>query len=210
MDVIERLHHDIKNRNSSTEEFAKVFYEIAKILMNEYILEIEDMKIEFTEIEFYYFDEKRHTDPYVHKHPLQKNINTLYVHPKWGNYGGIDLTFGDDNCYGGILIRGIKLNNKYICGPAKVRDEINKKFNAKTYFALQKNLDNEVALVQISKKDETILRSTRIGLSGKNEDFYYALYRFVREDYFEAKNKKEIFKGNLKEITNLIEYTKNY
>jgi hypothetical protein len=212
MAIIETLQDEIKNSNSSIEELQKIFHNTAETIMNEYILNIKDMEIELTEIEFYYFDCKKHSDTYVHLNKLQKNSNSLYVHQKWGNYGGIDLTFGDDNSYGGILIRGIKQNDKFICGPAKVRVKINEQFNEEDYTQLQKKLDDNINLVKESNNDETILRSTRIGLSDKDEDFKFALYRFVREDYFEARNDKNNikFEGNLKETTKLKCLTNDY
>ena len=116
------------------------FNKIAKVLFTNYELVINQNNYNLTEIEFYYFNTKIHKDVYTHLHCMQLEFNKFYVHEKSANRGGIDLTFGDGNNFGGILIRGIQRqsDNTIISGPAKVRGEI-----TKTLFELNELKDDE-------------------------------------------------------------------
>jgi hypothetical protein len=46
----------------------------------------------------------QHPDEYAHQHAEQAKSNTWYFHGS-----GLDITFGDKEIYGGILIRSIGL-----------------------------------------------------------------------------------------------------
>ena len=192
MEILEELKSELAENKRDTQV---VFYEITQKLMNNYVLKIGEIEIELCEIEFYYFDCKNHSDPYVHIDDLQKNtFNKLYIHKQAWNRGGIDITFGDGSYYGGILIRGIKYNNEYIAGSATVKDYIASLIcsnQPKEHKNLQTQCDNLNA--HLSKKENNlnylIYLSTRIGLKeDKNKEFAKSLYRFVREDYLYAKN----------------------
>ena len=89
------------------------FKRIANDLLNNWVLKVEDALYRITEIEFYYKG-KQHNDSYIHGHELQKQKGKWYFHGS-----GIDLTFGNSEAYGGILIRAIyRINdNKYCYGP---------------------------------------------------------------------------------------------
>jgi len=202
---IEKLQKLINSSDNSIQSLQSIFYDMAKELMNNYEFSIKNIFFELTEIEFYYFNESKHCDVFTHIHHLQKETNgILYVHESWGNYGGIDITFGNGDFYGGILIRGIKINSNFIAGPSKVRTELinTLKENINTYHELQ-NFFNEYPL-QILKKEPieyNIYHSTRYNLGKKQDDkFRYALYRFVREDYlYEPKGNTFISRNNVKE-----------
>lgn len=74
------------------------------------------------EIEFYYYNQQ-HPDPFTHKDPLQLTCGRWYFHRQGnkyrsGSFKGIDLTFGDGETFGGILIRSIAApDNTIIDGP---------------------------------------------------------------------------------------------
>jgi len=119
------LQEEIEKSNGDIKKLQCLFYKISKDIMKNYVLQIDDLKIELKELEFYLFDCEKHPDIYVHQNDIQKNTsNFLYVHDSWGNRGGLDLTFGNGKYYGGILIRGIKIDGKYISGPVKLRNYI--------------------------------------------------------------------------------------
>jgi len=190
--ILEELKKKLSDNNQDTQV---VFYEVSKKIMNNYTLKISDKEIELCEIEFYYFDCKNHSDPYVHIDDLQKNtFNKLYIHKQPWNRGGIDITFGNNEYYGGILIRGIKYNNEYISGSATVKDYIANLISnnhSKKYKDLQNECDNLNAHLfkQNKELNNIVYLSTRIGLNNnKNENFAKFLYRFVREDYLYADN----------------------
>ncbi len=83
--------------------YEDIFHSIAKKFMNEFQLQINGKLFDFTEIEFYYFHKKHHPDCNVHQHKYQKEFS-IYFHDKHGR-GGVDIGFGDTECYGGILMR---------------------------------------------------------------------------------------------------------
>lgn len=93
------------------------FDELANYLINECILAVNENEYRIAEIEFYYFDKDNHPDVFTHRNECQKKSNLFYFHT-----AGVDITFGNVNYYGGILIRSIiNLQTKeYIIGPNKV------------------------------------------------------------------------------------------
>ena len=92
------------------------FKRIANDLLNKWVLKVEDALYRITELEFYYRNGEFHNDTYVHGHDLQKQKGKWYFHGS-----GLDLTFGEGETHGGILIRAIyKINvgeEKYCYGP---------------------------------------------------------------------------------------------
>jgi hypothetical protein len=206
INIIDKLQLSIQNTNNSIQNLQKIFYEISQELMNNYEYKINNIKFELTEIEFYYFNEFKHCDIFTHTHILQKDTkNILYVHESWGNYGGIDITFGNGEYYGGILIRGIKINDIFIAGPSKVRTELIQqlKINCNSYKELQIFFNQyPLEIMQKESLNHKTYHSSRINLGKKDNDNYrYALYRFVREDYLNEPKNDIIFKSrdNLKE-----------
>jgi hypothetical protein len=102
---------EIKNKENPFNDFKR----IALHLMNNNVLIVGHGRYRFTELEFYYFNENgKHADVYSHRHRYQKTNGQWYFHGS-----GLDITFGSENVYGGILIRGIKnlQDNKFINGP---------------------------------------------------------------------------------------------
>jgi len=202
---IVKLQEELKISNCSTEALQCIFYQTSKSIMNHYCLRINDLQIELKELEFYFFDCTKHADTYVHCNEIQKNTSGfLYVHDSWGkgNRGGLDLTFGNKKYFGGILIRGIRIDNKYISGPAKSRNYIISKLELAnkidSYKSLQKYFydnGNKISLVKKENmiEDAKILHSTRIGLSDKSDKYKQVLYRFVDIKYLDALPK--LFEG---------------
>lgn len=196
METLLNLASNLKKCNDlkSTEKY---FLNFSKDFLNTYTLKIGNNYYELVEIEFYYFECNKHEDIYTHLNELQKENGKLYVHTRWGTRGGIDLTFGDGSFYGGILIRGIKYKDEYIPGPARSRDFIVDKLNEEKKLTinsskeLQKifNKKNSFKLVQNVSQTNSIIHSTRVGLSDKSSDFKNALYRFIREDYLNEPKK---------------------
>ncbi len=208
-EVIGKLQENIEKSNGSVEEMQCIFYETAKELMNECMLKIEDkennkvLEIELKEIEFYFFDCK-HPDIYTHLDRLQKKCCKLYVHKKIDGRGGIDITFGNDEYYGGILIRGIEIKEEYISGPANVRKFIIDYFNKYDYRELSEFFsDNNKCEIKLLRKDKKnlLLHSRRVGLNFELEPTYAnALYRIIDLDYLKD-TKRHKNKKNVPEIT---------
>lgn len=206
MEEINWFKKDLLNAKNIT-EIEKLFLKFSNILMNNYQIKINDKLFELTEIEFYYLNLNNHHDTYTHSNEKQKKELELYVHKQPWMRGGIDLTFGNEDFYGGILIRGIKHNENYYSGPAKSKQAIvtNSYIKADSnYKLLQKYLDKKTNWSIIDKEQtfSSIFHSTRVGLGKGNLDFKNALYRFIRGDYLEnAIRLKE--KTKAKAISNL-------
>jgi len=180
-------------------EIERHFLAFSKQLMNEYVLVIDDIHYELTEIEYYY-QSHEHYDTYLHGKEQQKKFRTLYVHTK--GRGGFDLTFGNGDFYGGILIRGIKSKELFITGQIRLKKHILKNIGdtlLSKYDSFQEYFDkNKFPIVPKEKEDistHKVFHSTRIGLTNKDKDekkekFQDAFYRFIREDYLNGKCEK--------------------
>ncbi|MDY0117239.1 MAG: hypothetical protein RBR59_06670 [Sulfurimonadaceae bacterium] len=206
-----KLHDMIDKSDKSIPTMEEIFYNAAKSIFNEKILKIRNIKIELTEIEFYFFDSKTHNDPFVHQDNLLKDTyNFIYVHKKAWQRGGAGITFGNGSYKGSILMRGIKHNGSYIAGSANVKkylaslisNDIKEHKQLQEYFY---TYQKEISLVVSHDKNFTIYRSSRIGLNkDKSQNYADAKYRFVREDYLLApKDKNFLSYSNLKERTKL-------
>jgi len=149
------------------------FDRIASELMNEYVLKVEDSDYRITEIEFYYKD-GNHNDNYIHGHPLQTTKRKWYFHGS-----GIDLTFGSEGVYGGILLRAIYnlKTSEYIYGPIKIITEIFS--NVQSVFETNISFGLIRAENKFSELEKPI-KAPRVGLNEKtNPNMYNELYRYL-------------------------------
>ena len=168
-------------------EYQDVFSKYANKLMNEYCLKVDDKKYNLIEIEFYFYDKENHPDPYIYCNEKQKECGEFYFHGS-----GMDITFGNGICYGGILIRSImNEEGQYINGSLKLLEEL--------FCDEIDKLKIELIEKDIGKKN--IFCSTRVGLQAHPLDYellikyennfipyIFRLYRFI-VDYSCSKNK---------------------
>lgn len=211
-DILIKLQNNIEKSNVN--ELQNIFYENAKKLMNEYVLVIEDKEFELTELEYYFYDENKHPDCYVHLNEMQKKTcGKLYVHNKGNWIGGIDITFGNGKYYGGILIRGIKYKNEFISGPAKTRQFFIKTFklNEKINYKLLQKFFNDKKILLREKKEPKNNFDCYVDIRFNNgvihyEQFQKLLYRFIRIDYFSNPTvyRKIQYKEQIRAISYLI------
>ena len=176
-------------------EYQDVFSKYANKLMNEYCLKVDDKKYNLIEIEFYFYDKENHPDPYIYCNEKQKECGEFYFHGS-----GMDITFGNGICYGGILIRSImNEEGEYINGSLIL---LKKLFGDKIDNSFPKIELIKIELIKkedIEKKD--IFCSTRVGLQAHPLDYelltkyktnfipyIFRLYRFI-VDYSCSKNK---------------------
>jgi len=163
------------NLNIDFNNIEESFKRIANELMNDWILKIEKSSYRIAEIEFYLKNEDKHNDPYVHGHKLQKEKGRWYIHAS-----GMDLTFGDKDSFGGILIRAIyniENEKEYYYGPINCFTEIFKSLNSiyqKSYsFGLIKD-ENKII------KYEEPIAARRVNLNKSiNIDWHNKLYRYL-------------------------------
>jgi hypothetical protein len=108
------------NLEIDNENIEKSFNRIATDIMNNWILKAGDKSYRICELEFYY-KSVSHQDPYIHGHELQKQMGKWYFHGS-----GLDLTFGNVEDPGSILIRSIYNidNQRYIYGPLNTASEL--------------------------------------------------------------------------------------
>ena len=168
-------------------EYQDVFSKYANKLMNEYCLKVYDKKYNLIEIEFYFYDKENHPDPYIYCNEKQKECGKFYFHGS-----GMDITFGNGICYGGILIRSIMneegeyINGSLILLEELFGDEIDK---------------SKIELIEKDIGNEYIFCSTRVGLQAHPLDYelltkykknfipyIFRLYRFI-VDYSCPENK---------------------
>ncbi len=169
---------EIRNKKEPFEDFLR----IASELMNFHVLIAGNQTYRFTTLEFYYFDKENHPDIYSHQHALQKTTGKWYFHGS-----GLDITFGNEDVHGGILIRGIKnlQKNTFINGPincvqelfSNLGDVVNDK--GITFFIADNTREKQGALME----DQKVYQSKRVGLNkiiDRTPDtiFYNGFYRF--------------------------------
>jgi hypothetical protein len=175
----------ILNLRTDSQNINDDFKRIATELMNDWVLKIENSMYRIIEIEFY-FKSKSHNDDYAHAHELQKKPDCWYFHAS-----GVDITFGNDEAYGGILIRGIfNLGSlKYTYGPINVVTELfsnlQSVYNHSYSFGLIAAPENII-------KFENPISAPRVGLNkNKNPEMRDKLYRYLvmpKEQHAEKTN----------------------
>jgi hypothetical protein len=189
-------------------DLQQYFAEVADILLNKGKLVINKTEYRLTEIEFYYNDWDEHKDIFAHK--VKENIKsgTWRFHAS-----GIDIVFekkkkGENEIYGGILLRAITLasntdekKNKQndVYGPLRMRALLGKELKAlKGEFqgekcARESNIywkDDETAF-----EEQEIHCVPRFGLNPENdksEEFINKPYRFMIYPMKEHKGKESI------------------
>ena len=93
------------------EAWIDVFANVARVLLASR-LRVNDRSVDLCEIEFYLHGDD-HPDPFVHRDPMQRSFGRWYFHRvgenyRGGTFKGLDITFGSDGYYGGVLIRSLR------------------------------------------------------------------------------------------------------
>lgn len=192
---------NLKNINGGIiQKHENVFYEFMKDFMNNWGLQVgEDSCVfEIIEAEIYYCDtndevkvclqDSRHLDPYVYLSEEQKKCG-FYKHGS-----GMDITFGNGQFYGGILIRGVKESDKEIedsvLGPLNVYEEC---------FSDENKELKKIDVVELENKtNEVIARTYRVGLAIHPYDYIQDL-KYLKARYRFIKYPTEIKNSNYKD-----------
>lgn len=151
---------------------ANSFDRIAKELINDFVLKVNDSEFRFTEIEFYYFIKGIHEDNITHEHKRKQGM--------WRAHNqGFDLTLSStEDSYGGILIRGLKQesNNKYTNGPRRCIFQIFENFNNIN------GLPSTIELKYELKNKTTIFKTFRkLSDNQQQKCFAKSYYRYYTE-----------------------------
>ena len=162
----------------------KEFERIATQLMNNWAIKVNDKKFRIIDCEFYYKSPK-HCDGFTMNPNPEKNTRGELRKHDWG----IDIVLKDEEAYGGILLRGILVDEKYY----SKSEIIDLMFNLLRYGS------NDIDLVQCDfKPTYSVFNTIRKNLGkiddskDKNMAFFDAKYRFIIND---EKIFKRISKG---------------
>ncbi len=173
------LNVNFETEASTLESFDRIAGKISKDIN----LKINDTYYRLVDFEFYTFS-KAIPDPHTYKSDLQLQSGKLYLHSS-----GVDITFGDGENYGGILLRsvvklydGSELANGFLKrqydGPQIVATELFSNLNS--LFSSEKN---EILIIDINEHNQgafffpakKVVKTKRVGLTPKpndTEDFY--------------------------------------
>jgi hypothetical protein len=165
------------NLKITAETLDRDFERIANDLMNCWALAVNETHYRLTEIEFYcksVLPDGPIKDPYTHGHSEQLKSGTWYFHGS-----GLDLTFGTEDFYGGILIRGIQrlIDRKHITGPLNSITEIMSSLGSSEL----KKID--FGLLEAKGFDlefKHLIKAPRVGLNPINDpDSHQKHYRYL-------------------------------
>jgi len=169
-------------------------------LMNYLYLAVGKNAYRITECEIYYMDIE-HRDPYVHCGEQQMTAGNLY----FNKAGGLDITFGNANlpAFAGILIRGIRnlKTNEYT---NKITEIVAEVFDSLGNIITEENGIYLRELIPGQIKTEEPIRTTRIGLTRREDDFDNFIdkpYRYIVElnPSHNFKDKEKVVKQLLSE-----------
>lgn len=195
----------IVDEASDQTQLGKGFNKVAKLLLLQSNLMVANKAYELLDIEFYFYNEKIHPDPYSHSFQYASSVRkkqsvtgSWYFHRFTGiekythTRRGLDITYGDGEKqrYGGILIRAIKnlQENRIISGPSRVVGEIilaaNDPHNLdRIAFDMHAGVAfDPKQLLHISPIENPrtipVFSSERFGLSDKDPEYRKKKYRF--------------------------------
>jgi hypothetical protein len=173
------LNVNFETEATTLESFDRIADKISKDIN----LKINDNYYRLVDFEFYTFS-KAIPDPHTYKNYLQLQSGKIYLHSS-----GVDITFGDGENYGGILLRSVvKLYGgseqssgfmkRQYDGPQIVATELFSNLNS--LFGSEKN---EISIVDINGHNQDacfypakkVVKTKRVGLTPKpndTEDYY--------------------------------------
>jgi hypothetical protein len=149
------------------------------------------------EIEFYWWS-AAHPDPFTHRDPIQYSIGHWYFHRtrgthRGGSFKGLDLTFGQGESSGGILVRGLETpDGALIDGPSLCVDYLLGATGSAGVAALDRAANDRLAwddgnpllLRATDEEDERpLIRSPRVGLSLKRVRSREEATRYLMRPY---------------------------
>lgn len=187
------------------------FAALAQQLLNAIDLFVAGEPYRFAELEFYYRSAD-HPDPFTHGDPLQRERGRWYFHRtggvyRGGSFKGLDLTCGDGEAYGGILIRSIApAEGDVIDGPSLCVDHLLARTGQPTVAALAQLIGDRQAWDESSPlvlrsaatpRQQNIFSSARVGLSLKKAKTAPTMPAYIVRRYRFLSEPRRIAKGKL-------------
>jgi hypothetical protein len=196
------------NDRSAAGWFARIAFD----LLNRTIWVIGGLAHRIAEVEFY-FRGADHDDPFTHGHAMQVHAGLWYFHRtagayRGGSFKGVDITFGDGNARGGILIRGaVAEDGQRIDGPSLLVDHLLRLCHQTTVPLLDQAIadrrvwdrSSPMYLVPAQNLGSEVYSSARVGLSlrragpgSAKPDYLTRPYRFLTDPRAIAKGKAHL------------------
>jgi hypothetical protein len=186
----------LRERNR-TDALDAWFTGIAERLLNGCRLMTGRRALRLVEIEFYWWS-AAHCDPFTHRDPIQFSIGHWYFHRtrgtyRGGSFKGLDLTFGQGESSGGILIRGLETpEGALVDGPSLCVDHLLDATGAESVAQLDRAANDRLAwegenplLLRARDEDDKrpLVRSPRVGLLLKRVRDREDATRYVMRPY---------------------------
>ncbi|MBP0017269.1 MAG: hypothetical protein J7647_06880 [Cyanobacteria bacterium SBLK] len=186
------------------------FEAIAQQILNQTHLAIAGENHRIVEIEFYYHNAE-HPDPFTHCHPLQRTENRWYFHRRGqsyrgGTFKGVDLTFGDDRAYGGILLRSLEQpDGNIVNGSCNCVNYILQRTNYETVAELDAAIGDRnvrdrnlpLFLQPAEMPERSVFATARIGLSLKRVRSHSDMPAYLLQPYRYLTAPQKISKGKI-------------
>ncbi len=173
------------------------FDQVCQELFYGSIFHVKNDRYQITEAELY-LNSKEHPDAFTHGSMDQKKVGLFYFHKRGnsyqeGNIKGIDITFGNESRYGGILLRGMQnLDDRddYIDGPGRLSQRIIEIFGGEKVVDVAPVLDinifssSDIWIEEKELSEQIIYKAPRKGLTlSKNVEarlpFFAKHYRYL-------------------------------
>ena len=182
--------------------YQDVFRRVAALILNGVTWHIGGRPYRFTEIEIYY-NGAQHRDTFTHGDAMQRELGRWYFHRsgeeyRGGTYKGLDIAFGREDVFAGILVRGAEslADGALIDGPCMCADRILAVTGRRSIRELLDSFDRSgdagegsplYVTVDEVPRAATICESPRVGLTLKRgvlaerARFLARPYRFLSE-----------------------------
>lgn len=158
------------------------------------------------ELEFY-LHAPGHEDPFAHRHPVQREVGTWYLHRagdsyRGGSFKGLDLTFGEMG-YGGVLIRTLEgpagvVNGSSLCVDALLAATGFAQVSALGEVLAGRSVEDPASplrLELLAPQEAPVLRSARVGLTLKRQAEHPEMPAWIHRRYRCLKAPGSIPKG---------------
>lgn len=159
MDILKNKVKELETQTDH-EAIVKSLQEIGKLLLTDYVVQVDDVTVEPLWVEAYYYNQNCFPDPFVHGRPEQKEYDILYFHHSTDDQrNGVDLCLSLGDYYLSFLLKYTTVN-----GQLKSQSELSPLIRKKYAEGKQNDI-----LMHNANPEGLISCTTRIGLSDSDE-----------------------------------------